>query len=76
MPKGVGSSGEWRLLIKSLTRAGANYPDEGVPFALLMTISDPREAAPIYDEVRAEILRRGLRLADITVVQQIQARRA
>ncbi len=73
MPRGCGTTSEWKLSLKALTRAGAVYPDQGVPFALLMTITDPGGAAPIYEEVRAEILRRGLRLADITVAQRLRA---
>lgn len=74
MPKGVGTRGEWRLSLKALTRAGAGFPEEGVNFALIMTISDLDHSAPIYDEVRAEILRRGLRLSDITVAQEVRVR--
>jgi len=74
MPRGCGTTSEWKLSLKALTRAGAIYPDDGVPFALLMTITDLRGAAPIYEEVRAEILRRGLRMADITVAQRLRAR--
>jgi hypothetical protein len=72
MPQGVGSRSEWRLALKGLTRAGFIYPDEGVNFSLIMTISDPKGAAPVYDEVRAEILRRGLRLQDITVTSRVR----
>jgi hypothetical protein len=74
MPKGCGRTSEWRLTLKALTRAGVIYPREGIPFALLMTISDPRGVAPIYEEVRNEVLRRGLRLADITVAQRLRTR--
>ena len=74
MPKGVGKRGEWRLSLKALTRAGVVYPEDGVSFSLIMTISDPRGFAPIYDEVRAEITRRGLRLADITVAPRVRVR--
>lgn len=74
MPRGVGTGGEWRLALKALTRAGVVYPEEGVPFTLVMTISDPKEEAPIYEEVRAEILRRGLRLADITIAPRLRVR--
>ncbi|HZH10666.1 MAG TPA: S8 family peptidase [Microvirga sp.] len=74
MPRGCGSTSEWRLSLRGMTRAGVIYPEEGVRFALLMTISDPKGAAPIYEEVRAEILRRGLRLADITVAQRLRTR--
>lgn len=74
MPRGCGKASDWRLSIKGLTRAGAVFPDGGVRFALLMTITDLDESAPIYEEVRAEILRRGLRLADITVAQRVRTR--
>ena len=74
MPKGRGSSSNWRLALRSFTRAGATYPEEGVPFTLIMTIADQRGFAPIYDEVRNEIVRRGLQLADITVAHRVRAR--
>ncbi|MBZ9910309.1 MULTISPECIES: S8 family peptidase [Mesorhizobium] len=74
IPKGCGTTSEWKLSLKGLTRAGALYPEEGVRFAVLMTIADPRGTAPVYEEVRAEILRRGLRLADITVAQRLRTR--
>jgi hypothetical protein len=74
MLRGIGTRGEWRLALKALTRAGVIYPEDGVPFSLVMTISDPRGDAPIYEEVRAEIARRGLRLADITVAPRLRVR--
>lgn len=70
--RGVGNRSDWRLSLSALTRAGAIIPDEGIGFALLMTISDPKGVAPVYDEVRAEVLRRGLRLADITAQARIR----
>ena len=75
MPRGIGKRSEWRLSLKAQTRAGAVYPQEGVTFSLIMTISDPHGTARIYEEVRAEISRRGLRLSDITVAPRIQIRR-
>lgn len=74
MPRGIGTRGEWRLSLKALTRAGVTYPEDGVPFAIVMTITDLRGAAPIYEEVRAEISRRGLRLANITVAPRLRVR--
>lgn len=71
---GCGTSSVWRLTLKGLTRAGAIYPPEGVPFAILLTIADTKKAAPIYEQVRSEVLRRGLRLADITVAQRLRLR--
>ena len=74
MPRGCGTTSEWRLSLKSQSRAGAVFPAEGVPFCILMTISDIRGEAPVYEEVRNEILRRGLRLADVTVAQRVRGR--
>ena len=74
MPSGRGTSSDWRLSVRASMRAGAPYPESGVPFTLIMTISDPEQAAPIYDEVRNEIVRRGLALADITVAHRVRPR--
>ena len=72
MPRGKGSRSEWRLALKPLTRAGVVYPEDGISFTLVITISDPTNVAQIYEEVRAEIQRRGLRLADITVAPRVR----
>ena len=50
------------------------FPKNGVPFTIVKTISDSEGVAPIYDEVRNEINRRGLKLADITVAHPVQPR--
>ena len=39
-----------------------------------MTISDVERTAPVYDEVRNEINRRGLKLVDITVAHRVRPR--
>ena len=74
MPRGRGSSSNWRLALRSSTRAGDVSPASGVPFTIVMTISDPEQTAPVYDEVRNEISRRGLELADITVAHRVRPR--
>jgi hypothetical protein len=75
MPRGRGARSNWRLSLHSLTRAGASYPDEGVPFALVMTISDPKRSTPIYDLVRNALQVQGLTLADITVAHRVRQQR-
>ena len=74
MPRGRGSSSNWQLSLRSSTRAGERFPEGGVPFTIVMTISDSQRTAPIYDEVRNEISRRGLDLADITVAHRVRPR--
>ena len=45
-----------------------------MPFTVVMTISDLQRTAPVYDEIRNEINRRGLELADITVAHRVRPR--
>ena len=74
MPRGRGTSSNWRLTLRSSTRAGDVFPASGVPFTIVMTISDLEQTAPVYDEVRNEISRRGLELADITLAHRVRPR--
>lgn len=78
MPRGRGTSSNWRLALRSSTRAGDVSQDvspaSAVPFTIVMTISDLEQTAPVYDEVRNEISRRGLELADITVAHRVRPR--
>ena len=74
MPQGRGRSSNWCLALRSSTRAGDVFPAAGVPFTIVMTISDLDQSARIYDEVRNEIRRRGLELADITVAHRVRPR--
>lgn len=74
MPQGRGNSSNWKLTLDSLTRAGAHYPVEGVPFALILTIFDGKRAAPIHDEVRNGLRAQGFTLADITVAHRVRQR--
>lgn len=76
MPNGRGKSSNWKLSLDALVRAGASYPVEGVPFALIMTISDPKRSAPIHDAVRNSLQAQGLNIADITVAHRIRPRRS
>ncbi len=74
MPRGRGTSSNWRLALRSSIRAGDAFPASGVPFTIVMTISDLEQTAPVYDEVRNEISRRGLELADITLAHRVRPR--
>ena len=55
MPRGRGTSSNWRLALRSSIRAGDAFPASGVPFTIVMTISDLEQTAPVYDEVRNEM---------------------
>jgi hypothetical protein len=74
MPQGRGTRTNWKLSLESLTRAGADYPDQGVPFAMILTISDPRSAEAIHDPVRSALLAQGLTIADIMIAHRVRPR--
>jgi len=74
MPQGRGNTSNWKLSLESLTRAGAGFPPEGVPFTLLLTISDPKTSARVREEMRLDLQSRGVVLADITVAHRIRQR--
>lgn len=62
-----GVSRNWRFGVEYLERdkTFANMPVEGVPVAVVVTISDPRGAAPVADEMRLALGRTGIELRDI-----------
>ena len=74
MPKGCGTSSDWRLVLRSSSRDEDINPEDMVPFTIVMTIFDLEQAAPVYDEVRNEISSRGLNLEDITVAHRVRPR--
>lgn len=47
-----GTSSEWRLEVTSLVRAEAQFPAEGVPFAVILTLEDPSGNKPVFQEMR------------------------
>jgi len=76
MPTGRGASSNWKLSLESLGRAGSLFPADGVAFCLVLTISDPADAAPVREEMRLDLQNRGLQLADITVAHRVRSRRS
>lgn len=74
MPKGRGTSSNWRLSLNSLVRAGEVFPSDGVPFSLVVTISDITEKERIGEEIRQALQGRGFQLVDITVAHRVRQR--
>lgn len=74
MPQGRGDSSNWELSLKSQTRAGARFPGEGVPFTILLTISDTSRSSPIHDEIRNQLMSTGLQIDDIMVAHRVRPR--
>ncbi|WP_082531721.1 S8 family peptidase [Methylobacterium sp. Leaf469] len=74
MPIGVGRSSNWRLSIEYLTRAGVRMPSEGVPFTALLTISDPKWEAPVFNDMRLSLNAIGTRVEDIRTAARVTTR--
>jgi subtilisin family serine protease len=70
--EGIGQSSNWQIALDSLIRAGEKFPREGVPFALVFTISDPKKSAPVFNELRFHLTSRNVQIADIRTNAQIR----
>lgn len=62
--KSKGNSSQWRLVVDSLSRSEYSFPDEGVPFSVLLTIQDTTGMA-IFNEMRQQLQATGTRIEDI-----------
>jgi hypothetical protein len=74
MPQGRGASSNWLISLESLVRAGEAFPQGGVPFSLVVTISDVDRTQRIGEEIRQTLQSRGLLLADIMVAHRVRQR--
>lgn len=71
---GVGTSSQFRLVVEPLSRSGFALPAEGIPFAAILTISDPWGEAPIFNQMRRSLQARDVAIADIRTAVQIRPR--
>jgi hypothetical protein len=70
--RGVGRSSNWRLTLDHIVRAEERFPVSGIPFSLLLTISDPRSNEPVFNDLRLYLSNRNVQLADIRATTQIR----
>lgn len=75
-PSGVGESSEWRLQIDSLERTAGETPEHGIQFTAILTIEDIKGEAPVFDDLRQELVSRSVQLSDLKVASRARARRA
>jgi hypothetical protein len=71
---GVGTSSQFRLVVEPLSRSGFALPPEGIPFAAILTISDPWGEAPVFNQMRRSLQARDVSIADIRTAVQIRPR--
>ena len=74
IPRGVGKSSNWRLVVDYLTRANEPFPSAGVPFTVLLTISDPEGTAPVFNTMRQTLQSLGVQISDIRTAARVVAR--
>ena len=73
-PKGVGPSTNWKLDVEHLARDGEEIPDSGVPFTALLTIADPKDEKPIFNDMRQTLTALGVETLDIKTAARVVPR--
>lgn len=74
IPRGQGNSSQWRLVVDSLCRTDVEFPDEGIPFAVILSLDDPTGRAPVFNELRQTLRNSGARIADIRTAVRVGPR--
>jgi len=72
--KFVGKSSDWKLRVQSLLRDGEGFPEDGVPFTVILTVRDPDGKRPIFQEMKQWLTANGVQCGDITAGIQLRAR--
>jgi hypothetical protein len=72
MPLGRGVSSDWKLEINYLTRAGEGVREQGLDFALVMSIDDPKAEAQVFNDMRLSLLRTGAVLSDLRTAVNVR----
>lgn len=72
--KGVGPSKEWKLEIESLLRDGEVFPQNGIPFTAILTISDPKGEKPVFNEMRQSLQSLGVTIQDVKTAARVSSR--
>lgn len=62
---GTGKSSDWRIALKYLLRTDEVFPEEGVPFAMILTITDEDAEAPVYQDMKIGLSARQVFTGDI-----------
>ncbi|MDD4437730.1 MAG: S8 family serine peptidase [Tissierellia bacterium] len=73
-PRGVGPSTDWSLDVEYLTRDGEKIPQNGVPFTAILTIFDPANEEPVFNDMRQTLQSIGVQTVDIKTAARIVSR--
>ena len=67
-------SSEWMLVVDALARAGQTIPPQGIPFSVIMTISDPGGSKPVFNDFRQWLTAQNVACADIKTAMTVRQR--
>lgn len=73
-PRGVGPTTDWSLDVEYLARDGVAIPREGVPFTAILTISDPNNEQPVFNDMRQMLQSLGVQAVDIKTAARVVPR--
>jgi hypothetical protein len=73
-PLGVGPSTNWSLDVEYLARDGVSLPTTGVPFTVILTISDPGKTKPVFNDMRQMLNSLGVQAVDIKTAARVTTR--
>ena len=71
-PKGKGRSSNWKLSVESMVHAEDVFPVMGVPFSLIVTISELNGSAPVFNQVRQQLLSHRVNISDIRIQPRVR----
>lgn len=74
--RGRGETSRWRMTVEAQERKQGDTPEGGTRFVAILTIEDPAGKAPIFDELKASLVREGVRLQDIRAQARARPRAA
>lgn len=72
--RGTSNAGDFNLVVRYKSRTLDLFSPNGVPFAVVLTISDNKSEAPVYEEMRNAIITRGAQISDIRTAARITQR--
>ncbi|MEC5184883.1 hypothetical protein RCH12_002354 [Cryobacterium sp. MP_3.1] len=70
----LGPSSNWKLAVDYLPRFDEEPPESGVQFAAILTIADPTGVAPVFQQMRQELIRQNIETGDIRTSVQTRTR--
>lgn len=71
----IGGSSQWMLAVDSLTRPNYPFPDEGIPFSVVLTISDdPHGTKPVFNDLKQWLTAHNVQCQDIRTASRLRPR--